>query len=132
MDDNIKESDIMVAINSLSRPQIDMFNMSPIEKLENTVGQLEQFGEDLKKFAKYKQSMKKAQIKYRENNRELINKISRDYYNRNKTNPEWLKKQSEKSQRSYQKKKANRMAKSIKHYIINHRFVYFFFFFQLV
>lgn len=102
MDDNIKESDIMVAINSLSRPQIDM---SPIEKLENTVGQLEQFGEDLKNFAKYKQSMKKAQIKYRENNRELINKISRDYYNRNKTNPEWLKKQSEKSQRSYQKKR---------------------------
>ena len=103
MDDNIKESDIMaLAINLLSCPQIDM---SPIEKLENTVGQLEQFGEDLKKFAKYKQSMKKAQIKYRENNRELINKISRDYYNRNKTNPEWLKKQSEKSQRSYQKKR---------------------------
>lgn len=113
MDDNIKEFSTAEMIASISK--------TPIDKLEQSMSKLQLLGfveiDKIKlladKFAKYKQSIKKAQIKYKENNRELINKIARDYYNRNKTNPEWLKKQSEKSQRSYQKKRATTQLNTI-------------------
>jgi hypothetical protein len=58
------------------------------------------------KYKKYQRQMAKAHIKYRENNRERINAISKAYYDRNKDNAEWKAKQNAKSKRAYDKRKA--------------------------
>jgi len=104
MDDNIKEQTVEEMISNLTG-----FELTAIPKLEQSILELQTLGEDIKsmadKFKKYKQSLAKAQIKYRENNRDLINKIARDYYDRHKSNPEWRQKQSEKSKRAYTKKR---------------------------
>ena len=94
-------------MTSISDNTNELIPVDEIISLESTV---EVLGEDIKelaeKFKKYKKQMAKAHIKYRENNRELINKISKAYYDRNKENPEWKAKQCEKSKRAYEKKKA--------------------------
>jgi hypothetical protein len=57
----------------------------------------------LERLQKYKDNLKKAQKKYRENNKEKINEIARNYYNRNKDNEDFMKKQCEKSKKSQKK-----------------------------
>jgi hypothetical protein len=59
----------------------------------------------VEKFKRYKNIMAQANKKYRENNKEKVNKIAKAYYDRHKDDEEWRKKQCEKSKRAYLKKK---------------------------
>ena len=53
------------------------------------------------------ESLKKAQRKYRVNNREKMNEYSKKYYDKIKCNEDFKKKQSEQKKEYYQRKKQN-------------------------
>jgi hypothetical protein len=59
----------------------------------------------VEKYKRYKTIMAQANKKYREANKEKVNKIAKAYYDRHKDDEEWRKKQCEKSKRAYLKKK---------------------------
>jgi hypothetical protein len=61
---------------------------------------------DAERFAKLKEQLAKANQKWRANNKEKVNEISKNYYERNREDPEFRKKQSEKAMRAYHKRKA--------------------------
>jgi hypothetical protein len=50
-------------------------------------------------------SMKKSSEKYNKKNREILNEKARLKYNKNSQDPEYMKKKSESSLKSYRKKK---------------------------
>tara|TARA_R110000868_G_scaffold23273_1_gene94132 strand:+ start:499 stop:816 length:318 start_codon:yes stop_codon:yes gene_type:complete len=78
----------------------------PEISLESTVEVLDEDKVLAEKYKKYQKQMAKAHVKYRENNRALINSISKAYYDRHKDEPEWKAKQCAKSKRAYDKRKA--------------------------
>ena len=57
------------------------------------------------RYKRIQASMAKANKKYRENNKEIVNKIAKDYYNRHKDDEAWREKQREKAKKAYYKKK---------------------------
>jgi argininosuccinate lyase len=66
---------------------------------------MQEIQECLAKYKKYKEVMAIANRKYRQTHKEVVNKIAKAYYDRNKDNEDWRKKQCEKSKRAYLKKK---------------------------
>lgn len=60
---------------------------------------------------KYLESMRKANRKYRENNKEKYNEYHKNYYHKNKTNEEYAQKQREKALKSYYKRKMEKQEK---------------------
>jgi hypothetical protein len=61
---------------------------------------------------KYLISMRKANKKYRENNRDKFNEYQKLYYHEHKHDEEYMQKQRDKSKRSYHKKKAEKQQKT--------------------
>jgi hypothetical protein len=74
-----------------------MDTLEEITKTENTTFE--------EKYKRIQASMSKANKKYRESHKDVVNKIARDFYNRHKDDEEWKAKQREKSKKSYYKKK---------------------------
>jgi hypothetical protein len=82
----------------------------PITKTEdgiNVINQptMQEIQDCLAKYKRYKEVMATANRKYRQSHKEVVNKIAKAYYDRNKDNEDWRKKQCEKSKRAYLKKK---------------------------
>lgn len=62
--------------------------------------------EEIKKKTKYTEAQKRATLKYRENNRDKVNKQRKIYYeNRKKNDPSFLEYKRAKAREYYQKKK---------------------------
>lgn len=59
---------------------------------------------------KYLESMRKANKKYRENNKEKFNEYQKQYYQKHKHDDNFVKLQREKALKSYYKKKAKLQA----------------------
>jgi hypothetical protein len=57
------------------------------------------------KYNRHRDIMAQANKKYREANKDKVNKIAKAYYDRHKDDDAWRKKQCEKSKRAYLKKK---------------------------
>ena len=57
-------------------------------------------------YQKYLESMRKANKKYRENNKEKFNEYQKSYYQKRKNDEHFVKMQREKALKSYYKRKA--------------------------
>ncbi len=60
---------------------------------------------ELSRYKKYLESMKRANKKYRENNKDKLREISRNYYNNHKDEEEFKFANREKAKKSYHKRK---------------------------
>ena len=56
-------------------------------------------------YKSYSQAQKKANLKYKANNKEKCNKLAKKYYDQKKDDPEYIQKKRESAKRYYQKKK---------------------------
>jgi len=61
---------------------------------------------DAQRYIKIKEQMALANRKWASNNKQKVNELARNNYNKNKDNPEFRKRQVEKTQRAYAKRKA--------------------------
>lgn len=62
---------------------------------------------------KYLNSMRKANKKYRENNKERFNEYQKQYYQKHKNEESFIQKQREKALKSYYKRKAQKLETEI-------------------
>jgi hypothetical protein len=60
---------------------------------------------EISRYKKYLESMKRANKKYRENNKDKLREIARNYYNNHKDEEEFKIANREKAKKSYQKKR---------------------------
>jgi hypothetical protein len=56
-------------------------------------------------YKSYSQAQKKANLKYKANNKEKCNLLAKKYYDQKKDDPEYIQKKRESAKRYYQKKK---------------------------
>ena len=77
----------------------------PITMTIEEVDATQAIDDEANKYKKYVESQKKANKKYRENNRDKFRQISRNYYNNHKTDPVFQQRQRQKSLKSYYKRK---------------------------
>lgn len=59
--------------------------------------------EQISKYKLYMESMKRANQKYRQNNKDKLREIAKNYYNNHKNETQFIEKCREKSKRSYYK-----------------------------
>lgn len=57
------------------------------------------------RYSSYTESQKRAIKKYRENNKEKINQLHKKYYDKQKSNPDFLQKKRDQAKKYYLKKK---------------------------
>jgi hypothetical protein len=60
---------------------------------------------EMSRYKKYIDAQKRANKKYRENNKQKFREISRNYYNNHKQEPEFQQRQRDKALKSYYKRK---------------------------
>lgn len=61
------------------------------------------------KYERYLENMRKANKKYRDNNKDKLRELSKNYYDKNKDNEIFREKCREKARRAYQKKVINKL-----------------------
>jgi vacuolar-type H+-ATPase subunit E/Vma4 len=85
----------------MSDIQADSIN----EPITLTIQEIEPQQDEVTKYKRYIEAQRRANKKYRENNKEKFREISRNYYNNHKTDPDFQQRQREKSLKSYHKRK---------------------------
>jgi hypothetical protein len=60
---------------------------------------------DNEKYKRHLENVKKANKKYREKNKDYFSEYQRNYYHKNKDNPEYMQKQREKALKAYYNRK---------------------------